>query len=303
MTVEHVCGIAVRNPVIVEVSRHYGLTVATCEPADPQSKGGSENTVKIAKADLVPTDHNLREEYVDFVALERACEQFMAEVNTRPHRITRRPPVEMLADEHEHLHRPPRMPHTMCFGQTRKVNWQSLISVGGAQYSVPHTLIDERVWARVDDQELIVVHLDALAGPREVARHQLTTPGRPAISDEHYPPRPAGALERKPRARSAEEREFLALGDAAEAWLIKAAAVGAQRVRRKMAEAVDLAKLHGTADVNRALRTCADAGRFEDGDLAAILTHQQQTGELILFPAPEERSLQRSTRSWEGFGR
>ena len=131
----------------------------------------------------------------------------------------------------------------------------------------------------------------------------MTTPGRPAISDEHYPPRPAGALERKPRARSAEEREFLALGDAAEAWLIKAAAVGAQRVRRKMAEAVDLAKLHGTADVNRALRTCADAGRFEDGDLAAILTHQQQTGELILFPAPEERSLQRSTRSWEGFGR
>jgi hypothetical protein len=26
-------------------------------------------------------------------------------------------------------------------------------------------------------------------------------------------------------------------------------------------------------------------------------------GELILFPAPEQRSLQRSTRSWEGFGR
>jgi hypothetical protein len=37
VTVEHVCGIAVRNPTIVEVSRHYGLTIATCEPADPQS--------------------------------------------------------------------------------------------------------------------------------------------------------------------------------------------------------------------------------------------------------------------------
>jgi hypothetical protein len=196
VTVEHVCGIAVRNPVIVEVSRHYGLTVATCLPADPQSKGGSEATVRVAKADLVPTDNNLREEYVDFVALERACEQFMAEVNARPHRITRRPPVEMLADEHEHLHRLPWMPHTLCFGQTRKVNWLSLISVGGAQYSVPHTLIEKRVWARVDDRELIVVHLDALAGPREVARHRLTTPGRPAIRDEHYPPRPAGALER-----------------------------------------------------------------------------------------------------------
>ena len=70
-----------------------------------------------------------------------------------------------------------------------------------------------------------------------------------------------------------------------------------------MAEAVDLAKLHGAEQVERALRTCADAGRFADGDLASILAHQQSSGELILFPAPEERSLQRSTQSWDGFGR
>ena len=61
MSVDHVCGIAVRNPQIVAVGRHYGVTIATCVPADPQSKGGSEATVRIAKADLVPTDHNLRE--------------------------------------------------------------------------------------------------------------------------------------------------------------------------------------------------------------------------------------------------
>jgi transposase len=303
VTVEHVCGIAVRNPTIVEVSRHYGLTIATCEPADPQSKGGSEATVKIAKADLVPTDHNLRDDYEDFAALEVACEQFMAEVNTRPHRITRRPPIEMLGAEHEHLHRLPRLPHTICFGQTRKVNWQSTISVGGAIYSVPHELVDERVWVRIDGSELIVVHVDGPSGPREVARHQLTTPGRPALRDDHYPPKPAGALDRKPRARSIEERAFLVLGEGAERWLIAAAAAGTSRVRRKMAEAIDLSKLHGADRVERALRTCADAGRFADGDLASILAHQQATGELILFPAPEDRSLQRSTRSWEGFGR
>ncbi len=304
VSVDHVCGIAVRNPLIVEVGRHYGLTIATCVPADPESKGGSEATVKVAKADLVPTDHNLRDEYEDFAALERACEQFMADVNTRPHRATMEPPVMRLAAEHEWLHRLPKLPHTVCFGETRKVNWQSLISVGGAQYSVPHELIDERVWARTDGEQLIVVHVDGHQGPKEVARHRLTTPGRPAICDEHYPPRPAGALERKPKARSADEQAFLAIGDGAEAWLIKAGAQGAQRVRRKMAEAVDLAKLHGTAEVERALRTCADAGRFADGDLASILAHQQRTGELILFPTPsEERSLQRSTRSWDGFGR
>jgi hypothetical protein len=39
VSTDHVCGIAVRNPRIVEASRHYGLTIATCVPADPESKG------------------------------------------------------------------------------------------------------------------------------------------------------------------------------------------------------------------------------------------------------------------------
>jgi len=304
VTVEHVCGIAVRNATIVEVSRHYGLTIATCEPADPQSKGGSEATVKIAKADLVPTDHNLREEYADWRALEQACQEFMADVNTRPHRATRQAPVLLLGQEHEHLHRLPRVPHTLCFGQTRKVDRQATVSVGDAIYSVPHELIGERVWVRAEGEQLVVVHVDQVQGPREVARHMLTTPGRPSINDAHYPPRPAGALERKPRARSAEEREFLAIGEGAERWLKRAAAEGTQRIRRKMAEAVDLAKLHGPGPVNDALERCASYGRFADGDLASVLAHQQ-TATVIALPqrAPEERSLQQSTRAWKGFGR
>ena len=302
VSVDHVCGIAVRNPTIVSVGRHYGLTVATCVPADPQSKGGSEATVRIAKADLVPTEHNLRDGYEDFAALERACLEFCERVNTREHRITRRAPAVMLAEERQRLHRLPEVAHTVCFGETRKVSWQSTISVGGALYSVPSTLVDERVWARADGAELVVVHADSSDGPREVARHALTTPGRPSIDQSHYPPRPAGAIERKPRAGSSDEEAFLTIGPGAEAWLIAAAAAGATRVRRKLAEAVDLAKLHGSGQVDEALRAAADAGRFADGDLAAILAHQG--GEVIPFPtrAGEEQSLQRSTRSWEGFG-
>jgi hypothetical protein len=304
VSVDQVCGIAVRNPRIVSASRHYGLTIATCVPADPQSKGGSEATVRIAKADLVPTDHNLRPAYGDFAELELECERFCERVNAREHRVTRRPPALALAEERERLHPLPEVPHTVCFGQTRKVSWQSTISVGGALYSVPSALVDERVWARVDGSELVVVHADSPRGPREVARHELTTPGRPAISDEHYPPRPAGALERRPRARSAEEQAFLALGPGAEAWLVRAAAAGAPRLRRKLAEAVDLAKLHGQEQVEQALAVCADAGRFADGDLAKVLAHHQ-AGTVIPFPAraSEEQTLQRSTQAWEGFGR
>ena len=303
VSTDHIAGIAVRNPQIVSVGRHYGLTVATCVPADPQSKGGSEATVRIARADLVPTEHNLRGAYEDFGELERACVEFCDRVNAREHRVTRRAPAVMLAEERARLHRLPDMPHTVCFGQTRKVTWQSTVSVGGAVYSVPSSLVDERVWVRSDGDELVIVHLDGPHGPREVARHALTTPGRPSIRDEHYPPRPAGALERRPRAANGDEEAFLAIGPGAERWLIAAAAAGTSKLRRKLAEAVALAKLHGSEAVDEALAVAADAGRFGDGDLAAIVAHHG-AARVIAFPAraSEERSLQRSTRSWEGFG-
>ncbi len=76
-------------------------------------------------------------------------------------------------------------------------------------------------------------------------------------------------------------------------------------MRRKIAEAVDLAKLHGQVEVDEALATAAAAGRFADGDLHAILAHHQQNGTVIPFPArvSEEQTLQRSTQAWEGLGR
>lgn len=66
VTVEHVAGIAVRNPELVEVSRYYGVSFASCVVADPESKGGSEATVRLAKADLVPTEANLLSAYPSF---------------------------------------------------------------------------------------------------------------------------------------------------------------------------------------------------------------------------------------------
>ena len=71
--------IAVRNPNLVAAASHYGVTVATCVPYDPESKSSSEATVRIAKADLVPTEANLRPEYSSSNELVIACEEFHAE--------------------------------------------------------------------------------------------------------------------------------------------------------------------------------------------------------------------------------
>src|SRR5947208_4098534 len=82
VTVEHVAGVAVRHPMVVAAGRHYGCVVHTCEPFDPESKGGVEATVKVAKADLVPTDANLRGAYASFAELVAACDQWRSEEHT-----------------------------------------------------------------------------------------------------------------------------------------------------------------------------------------------------------------------------
>ena len=297
VTTDHVAGIAVRHPLLVAAGHHYGVTITTCVPADPESKGGSESTVRIAKADLVPTDANLLDDYQTWGDLVAACDAFMAKVNHRPHRVTRRPPLDMLAEEQARLHRLPQRAYTAAFGETRKVSWSSTISFGAVTYSVPHTLVDDEVWVRVDGDEIVATHL-APGGAVEVARHRRSTPGTPMIDDAHYPPRPAGPLHRQPKATNPAETEFLALGDGARLWLVEAAAAGTARIKVKMADAVALARLHGVERVDWALGHAATYDRFAEGDLASILA-AHPIGEHRR--AAETHSMQPSTKAWEGF--
>jgi transposase len=302
VTTDHVAGIAVRNPEIVEVARHYGTTIRTCVPADPETKGGSESTVKIAKADLVPKDVNLRENYKSFGDLEAACRQFCDEVNSRTHRATRSKPAARIAEERQRLHPLPREPFTATFGTTRRVTWESTISVEAVRYSVPHELIDTRVWARFHGDELIVTAIDEDGSAREVARHLRGEPGSPVLDDGHYPPRKHKEADRAPRATSAEEAAFLQLGPGAASWLIEAGAAGVRRIKAKMAEAVALSKLYSTAEVDRALGTAAVTARFADKDLMSILDYQAVHGLTEPVRRSENHSLQPGTSAWSALG-
>ncbi len=307
VTVEHVAGVAVRNPAMVAFARHYGLTIHTCQPADPASKGGSESTVKLAKADLVPKDTNLLGEYASFAELEAACAVFCAQVNARVHRVTRRAPVDMLAEERTRLHPLPAHPHTVAFGVTRTVAAKSpMVAFDGGSYSVPHILLGQTVWVRVHgrgaDEQVIIVHIGA-EGPVEVARHARATPGSPRLNDEHFPPASAGALGRMPKARNESELEFLTLGDGARLWLSEAAAAGTTKVRVKMAQAVSLSKLFTPTEVDWALGHAAVHARFAEADLASILDHHTSaTAGGLRHQAGEDHSLTQGTGGWAILG-
>jgi hypothetical protein len=303
VSTDHVACIAMRHPLIVELGRHYGLTVATCVIRDRQSKGGSEATVRVAEADLVPTETNLLADYAAFADLKTACEVFCDEVNARVHRTTRRIPDEMLAEEQAFLHALPARAFTACFGVTRTVGAITpVVSFEANNYSVPNELCGEVVWVRTLGEEVIITAVFD-SGPEEVVRHRRAAPGNPQCLDEHFGPAPEGPLNRTPKARTKAEADFLAIGDGAALWLIEAGAAGTVRPRVRMANAVSLAALHGSEAVDRALAEAAVLGRFAEGDLASIVAYQAGGPSNEHHNASEILSLQPGTSSWEGFGR
>jgi len=304
VTVEHVAGIPVRHPDMVALGRHYGAVVATCRPADPESKGGTEATVKIAKADLVPAAVNLAAEYGSFGGLEEACAAWCERVNDRVHRESAAVPAQRLPAEREHLHPLPADPYVAALGEERLVNDDQTVRFGSVRYSTPPGHVGDRVWCRVHGSELVIV-ARTRSGLAEIARHLLSTPGNPRICDEHYPGHPGGNGPRqpRPRPRTAAEEAFLSLGEGADRWLTEAAAAGAQRIRSKMARAVELAAVTGSAQVDQALGLAAIAGRFGDDDLPAILDHLAVAGAAgELVAADEAHSAQPGTGGWAAFG-
>ncbi|MHB1847330.1 MAG: IS21 family transposase [Deltaproteobacteria bacterium] len=296
VTTRHVAGLAVRNREILGVAHYYGVAVHTCVVADPESKGGSESSVKIAKADVLPRPDNLVAAYADFASLERACGEATDRFNTRVHRETNARPTDRLAIEQAHLHGVPAEPYSVALGETRSVSWSSLVSFQGSRYSVPYQLCQEIVFVRRDGDEVVIVASDR-SGAREVARHLVGGKGQLTLNDEHYPTRREHP-ERAPRPTTPNEGEFCAIGEGARRYLAEMAAAGERHLDERMAEAVVLSHSLDRGLLDEALGLAALSGRFASGDLASILTARQEP----LRRIGEAHSLQPGTAPWARLG-
>jgi transposase len=297
-----VAGIPVRNARLLEAAAHYGVVVHTCVVADPESKGGSEATVRVASADLLPSMANLLGEYDSFGVLEDACEAFMERVNGRPHGVTGRPPVELLAQERPRLHAVAKSVFALALGEERSVSKDALVQHQAVRYSVPSELAQARarLLLREHGEQIIITHV-AEGAAREVARHQRGQPGETVIDPSHYPPTPPGPIERQPRAQTELERAFLALGQGARDWLIKAAGNGVAGIHARMQAALDLRAFHDASALDAALRLAAASERFASEDLTSILAYQAAAAPGAHRSSFDEPSLQASTSVWNGF--
>ncbi len=122
-----------RGAASVDRHRRESLrtAIATCVRRTLNPKGRSEAAVRVANADLVPTDANLLDDYRSWAELVEACKTYTNEINARVHRMIRRAPGDMLADERTRLHRLPDDAFTAAVGPTRSVSHTSTFSLGG----------------------------------------------------------------------------------------------------------------------------------------------------------------------------
>ena len=105
-----------------------------------------------------------------------------------------------------------------------------------------------------------------------LAEHRLVAPGETSIVDDHYgssrPDRPS----RAPRARTQTEKNFLALGPVAEAFLVGAAGAGVSKLSTELADIATLHAAHGTEALLAALRRAVEFGRWRAADVRSILS-------------------------------
>ena len=290
-----VANVVVPTPDYVRFASHYRFRPDFCHAADPQSKGMVENLVGYAKSDLmVPLVGSKSTSLGD---RNDAAAAWCAEVNANLHSEICAIPAERLAIEQPLLGELPSL--RAEFGPrptTRKVDKLSCIRFGSARYSVPNRLIGTSVTVLVEDDLLRII------GPvtGEVhAEHALVAPGEVSIDDTHYDkPRP-DKPSRGARPRTQQEKDFLALGPAAEAFLTGAAAAGVTKLPSEIGVILDLAAAHGNDAVVVALTRAVEFGRWRAGDIRSILaTHGQAptprpAGEplVLTLPSVPTRSL------------
>ena len=261
-----VANVVVPTPDYVRFATHYGFRPDFCEAADPESKGMVEHLVGYAKRDLMVP----QQPFDDLVAANEAAAVWCAEVNAVTHSEIYAVPAERLRVEQPVLGPLPSLRLELgARPVTRKVDRLSCVRFGSARYSVPCRLIGHQVTLTTTATMITVV--EPVSG-EVLAEHRLVAPGETSIIDDHYgssrPDRPS----RAPRARTQTEKNFLALGPVAEAFLVGAAAAGVSKLSTELADIATLHAAHGTDALLAALGRAVEFGRWRAADVRSILS-------------------------------
>ena len=262
-----VANVVVPTADYVRFATHYGFRPDFCNGQDPESKGIVENLVSYAKSDLM-IPQLMEGKLVDLSADNAAARDWCREVNAAMHSEICAIPAERLEQERPLLGALPSLRLSFERATFRKVDRLSCIRIGSARYSVPTSAIGTQVQVLTGEGKVRVV---APVTGELLAEHALVAPGETSICDEHYGSARPDRPRRAPRARTAAEKEFLALGPVAEEFLTGAAAAGVARLAAELPEITALTKAHGHEPLIAALERAVAFRRWRAADVRSIL--------------------------------
>jgi transposase len=282
-----VADVVVPTADYVRFATHYRFRPDFCRAADPESKGIVENLVGYAKRDLMIPE---QPSATDLSAANRSAAVWCSEVNLATHSEICAVPADRLETERPLLG---ALPQLRCeIGPrpvSRKVDKLSCVRFASARYSVPNRLIGSQVIITVVDGRVTVT--ESFTG-EVVAEHALVAPGETSIRDEHYGFSRPDTPRRAPRARTETERQFLALGDVAEQFLVGAAAAGVSKLATELGQILTLHAAHGHDPLLAALGRAVEFGRWRADDVRSILAaagaapQPRPAGEALVLTLP-----------------
>jgi len=289
-----VANVVVPTAAYVRFASHYGFSPDFCHASDPESKGVVENLVGYAQRDLyVPllAEAQLAGRPVTLSEANAAARVWMDEVNSAVHSEIHAVPDTQLVTERGVLAALPSLRAEIGPPPvTRKVARLSCVRFASARYSVPTRLIGTTVRIVQDGGRLLIAEP---ASGEVIADHELAAPGEARILDAHYGgPRPAP--NRGPRPKTTVEKQFCALGEPAEKFLVGSAAAGNTRLAGELETLLGLGAAHGQQALVDALTRAVAFKRFRAEDVRSILAAGTATptpvpagGALVLdLPAP-----------------
>lgn len=162
-----------------ELARHYGFVIDPTAPRTPEHKGKVESGVKYVKNSFF-----LGSEFADISDAQSRLQKWVDTVaDVRLHGTTRRRPIDLFTEsEKESLLPLPLTPYSPTEWRPATVHPDSHIQFHKRLYSVPFTLIGQRVWVRADEHSVCVLHND-----QPVATHPRKGTGFRSTLSSHLP--------------------------------------------------------------------------------------------------------------------
>jgi transposase len=230
------------NARYLDFSRHWGFTVAPCNPGKGNEKGRVENGVGYIKKNLL---NGL--DLPDFSAVNPTAKIWLDTIaNVRMHGETHRRPIDLLPQDQAQLRSLNPLPYDLGRIITTRASKQFRVTLDTNHYSIPAELANTRITVKAYPDRVCVYHSEKL-----VARHNRSYDRFQDIED---PDHPKALLAQRRNAR--EQRlliRFLSLSPKAQAYY-EGLEQRRSNPRHHLRKIVALSEIYGTDAVARAIQ-------------------------------------------------